>query len=201
MTRRARTISSLTGLPKDGDSIYKSYRPLNAFLSGQAVSGPCAVTNVRLQAAWVYTPVGGVKVFHRQVKAALAWVDDQRPRPMVQTACGWRSTWFTTSMNPPEHPDLCDDCVLVDLRVPYVYRFFDENERLLYVGYSIDPVQRFKQHSKAKSSRRWWPLQRRVTLMRFDTEAEGLAAENAAILTEKPIYNRRNVPMSEWVTA
>lgn len=67
-----------------------------------------------------------------------------------------------------------------------LYRFFDTEGRLLYVGLTVDPGNRWKAHSKQKS---WWPDVRNVTLEWFSTRTEVTAAEKAAIQIERPAYN------------
>lgn len=71
----------------------------------------------------------------------------------------------------------------------YVYRCFDADGRLLYVGCSKDPEQRLKQHSYVYT---WWTDRiARVALEGFPDQAAGLAAEKQAIQTEHPFYNRQ----------
>lgn len=67
-----------------------------------------------------------------------------------------------------------------------VYRFFDGDGRLLYVGKAIDPVSRRKQHEK----RVWWADVRHDTVEWFDNERLALDAEDVAIRDENPVYNR-----------
>lgn len=55
-------------------------------------------------------------------------------------------------------------------------------------------LTRFKAHGRSKESAEWWPLQARHTITYYDTEPEALAAETAAIIAERPAFNRRNVP-------
>lgn len=67
-----------------------------------------------------------------------------------------------------------------------VYRHFDADGRLLYVGCSSDPHGRFVNH-KCKSA---WAFQvATISIEWFENRATALAAERAAILTEKPPFN------------
>lgn len=130
----------------------------------------------------------------------MAWADDLPPRYMVVTRCGKEITWFATSMDPPEGRELCDACALADFLQWYVYRFFNADNELLYVGFTNNPIERFKQHSRqSSSSQRWWPLQRRYTLTLFGSSVEAFEAEQIAIASEKPLYNRNGVPRGEWL--
>lgn len=67
-----------------------------------------------------------------------------------------------------------------------VYRFFDDDEHLLYVGITFNLGGRFRAHERSSE---WWPHQRSVRIVWRDTRAEALAEESAAIRTEKPIFN------------
>lgn len=67
-----------------------------------------------------------------------------------------------------------------------LYRFYDQNERLLYVGISGNPGRRFHEHSKDKG---WWAQVARSTMEHHPTREEAAAAEVAAIITERPLHN------------
>lgn len=67
-----------------------------------------------------------------------------------------------------------------------LYRFYDDHNRLLYVGITSDPRLRFEQHRAAKP---WWPdiVVREVTW--YPTRELLAAAERDAIQRERPRYN------------
>lgn len=67
-----------------------------------------------------------------------------------------------------------------------LYRFFDKDDRLLYVGITLNPGARWKQHSKDKP---WWHEVARVTVEHFPDRETVLEAERAAIITERPLHN------------
>jgi hypothetical protein len=67
-----------------------------------------------------------------------------------------------------------------------LYRFFDIEGRLLYVGISVSPLMRFMQHRGAKE---WWFDAERIHLDHFDNAREAKTAESHAIKTERPLYN------------
>jgi hypothetical protein len=67
-----------------------------------------------------------------------------------------------------------------------VYRFFDADSRLLYVGITCNPKMRFRDHQRLSH---WWPAQQSVTVDWKDTRGEALAEEAAAILAEDPLHN------------
>ena len=57
---------------------------------------------------------------------------------------------------------------------------------LLYVGITKDFGQRWKQHGASKP---WWLQVERQTVDWYNTRAEALAAEEAAIKAERPRFN------------
>lgn len=67
-----------------------------------------------------------------------------------------------------------------------LYRMFDADNQLLYVGVSMNVAQRFAAH---RSSKRWWGDINRIDLEHFASRREVLAAEAHAIRTEAPLYN------------
>ena len=67
-----------------------------------------------------------------------------------------------------------------------LYRHFDENGALLYVGISLSAVQRLKQHEKSG----WFEDIATVTIESFDTRELALIAESKAIRQERPIHNK-----------
>lgn len=69
-----------------------------------------------------------------------------------------------------------------------LYRFFDDRDRLLYVGISSNPGRRFSQHGLAKP---WWDQVARSTMEHFPTRSLAEMAERQAIWDENPLYNIR----------
>jgi excinuclease UvrABC nuclease subunit len=72
--------------------------------------------------------------------------------------------------------------------VTSLYRHFDSESRLLYVGISDNVKKRLAQHERASW---WWPRVNRITIEHFGTRAEAAAAEVVAIEMEKPAHNQR----------
>ena len=60
-----------------------------------------------------------------------------------------------------------------------LYRYFDADELLLYVGISKQPINRLGQHRQDKS---WWEQISTVRIERYRTRAEALDAERDAII-------------------
>lgn len=67
-----------------------------------------------------------------------------------------------------------------------VYRCFDKDDRLLYVGCTGDWQRRLWQH---RSNTPFWPEVVAVTFAGYPTRDEALQAESRAIDTESPIHN------------
>lgn len=68
-----------------------------------------------------------------------------------------------------------------------LYRHFDSNDNLLYVGISLSAYERFKQHL----SQSGWSIQSiKMTMQHYNTREEALIAEKDAIINERPIHNK-----------
>jgi integrase/predicted GIY-YIG superfamily endonuclease len=72
-------------------------------------------------------------------------------------------------------------------RVYTVYRAFDEDGGLLYVGYSADVRRRIDRH---RADSRWFEFAAHFTFEDFPTQRMALQAEAKAIRTEMPEYNK-----------
>lgn len=68
-----------------------------------------------------------------------------------------------------------------------VYRLYDAEDTLLYIGITTDTDVRWQAHS---STRKWWPEVARKDVQWYEARADAEAAEVAAIRAEKPRYNR-----------
>lgn len=67
-----------------------------------------------------------------------------------------------------------------------VYRMFDADDELLYVGITLNPPARFAKHKQDKP---WWTLVKRIELMHHETREAALSTEKHFIETEKPLWN------------
>lgn len=77
-----------------------------------------------------------------------------------------------------------------------VYRLFNADGDLLYVGIANDLQARLRQHAAAKP---WWPEVARHTATWLEGRISALKAEAHAIRTEDPAYNIRRHPYREVV--
>ena len=69
-----------------------------------------------------------------------------------------------------------------------LYRFYDGEDQLIYVGISNSVLRRLAQHSETKV---WFGTCSRVTLEHFPDRAAALAAERKAVADENPRENIR----------
>jgi len=72
-----------------------------------------------------------------------------------------------------------------------LYRHFNKNNNLLYIGVSLNVLSRLYQH---KLNTHWFSEITLVTIQSFDTREEALEAEKDAIAKEKPLYNIKFQP-------
>lgn len=75
----------------------------------------------------------------------------------------------------------------VDKPVPQtLYRFFNANGDLLYIGVTANAHRRITDHRDEKE---WWTEIQTITLEHFPDRDSVLKAERAAIKAELPLYN------------
>ena len=70
-----------------------------------------------------------------------------------------------------------------------LYRHFDADGKLLYVGISFSTLARLAQHRNSG----WFNRIRRIDIESFATRIEALKAEKIAIRTEAPEYNKAGI--------
>lgn len=75
---------------------------------------------------------------------------------------------------------------VLDLPTFTVYFYYDEDDRLLYVGFTSRGPQRQKQH---KTLAVWWPLVARAEFEHYENEEDALEAERTAIAELRPRFN------------
>jgi len=73
----------------------------------------------------------------------------------------------------------------------YLYRHFNKDGELLYVGITVSVVGRLVQH---KAGSFWFDEIATITIEKYPTHAEVAKAEEDAIKKESPIYNRLFTP-------
>lgn len=86
-----------------------------------------------------------------------------------------------------------DACESVGLFMPpdegltQLYRHWDKDDNLLYVGISLSAVQRTSQHKRLAG---WFPKVTKITIEHFDSREAALKAEKKAIRKEEPRFNK-----------
>jgi hypothetical protein len=71
-------------------------------------------------------------------------------------------------------------------RPAYLYRHFDAGGVLLYAGISLSHLQRLAEH---RATSPWFDQIKNVEVECFSSWAQAKAAEDKAIIEEKPLYN------------
>ncbi|MFD1277406.1 hypothetical protein [Streptomyces kaempferi] len=72
-----------------------------------------------------------------------------------------------------------------------LYRFFDPDGTLLYVGITNSPSARFSQHAR-DAALTWWPAAASSETSWYTNRLEAALAEVRAIREEKPLHNKRH---------
>lgn len=67
-----------------------------------------------------------------------------------------------------------------------LYRFYSGTGQLLYVGITMNPPARFKQHRATKD---WWREVSGITIEQYGSREELAAVERRAIQVEHPLHN------------
>ena len=67
-----------------------------------------------------------------------------------------------------------------------LYRHFDKENKLLYIGISLSTFARLSQH---KDHSEWFKQINRVSIEHFENREEAMAAERKAIKSENPMFN------------
>jgi predicted GIY-YIG superfamily endonuclease len=76
-----------------------------------------------------------------------------------------------------------------------LYRMWDEQGQLLYVGITLNLVSRFRDHEVSKA---WWGEVATITLAAFQDRESVESAEREAIINENPRYNIMHTSREQW---
>lgn len=72
-----------------------------------------------------------------------------------------------------------------------LYRFYDADDRLLYVGITSRVPSRLSQHARDKE---WFPYVARASFEHYQHRDDAALAEKKTIKRERPLYNLAHVP-------
>lgn len=145
-------------------------------------------------------PSGRATAFRRgvahEVAEAVIITDGTTERLAARWICGGGSIWPTPVDRDGPQP-VCDRCLEV-LRLPppapVVYRAYDRNCRLLYVGCTKNLPARLRTHAgNGKQAPGWWADVSCVSVEEFPTYDDAWLAESRAIAAEDPLYNQVGV--------
>lgn len=79
-----------------------------------------------------------------------------------------------------------------------LYRVFDADGALLYIGATVVGPSRFDQHAATQP---WWTTVARIEMTHYESRAEAFAAESDAIFYEQPFWNRLGKTRTEFKPA
>ena len=90
----------------------------------------------------------------------------------------------------------------IDMNQPCdLYRWFDKDDNLLYVGISINAYNRAKQH---RDQADWWDDAAKMTIEKFENRLLASDAEVLAIQNENPKHNKQRYSKKnkkrEWIS-
>lgn len=169
-------------------------RELDGPNSKMRVYGPdLPVTKARPRGCWVISSKIARPRLHLVDRAVAAWKNG-RPYYGASGKCGIQLMHPVFPIEPPDYAELCDQCVLRDIQpLPVVYRFFDASGQLLYIGCTVNFLNRIVNHtSHSRYADSWWPLVARFESVEFRTLNEALNAEELAIRIERPLFNTKH---------
>jgi len=75
----------------------------------------------------------------------------------------------------------------------YVYRLYDAEDRLLYIGLTMGTERRFEKHRR----RPWWKDVTRTDIQVHPDRESAKSAERVALNTENPMHNLRVPALQE----
>lgn len=110
------------------------------------------------------------------------------PPPPTRVKAGRRRRAATPRVTRPRAPRPCTDTPPTGMTTA-LYRRYDADDNLLYVGISDNPRRRGARHRKRSS---WAAFAVRAGVEWFPSREAAEAAERAAIETESPLFNDRH---------
>ena len=88
---------------------------------------------------------------------------------------------------------------LLTARPYFVYRIFDKNDQLLYIGSTREVEYRISMHTQSSIAQpSSWEIAERMsyqTVQEYPDKAQATIAEKQAIKSEMPLFNREHNPL------
>lgn len=112
------------------------------------------------------------------------------PEPRPFNPMGPPRTWLLENEQPPQWPEeFVKGGLRYRCRAGVLYRFYDANRQLLYIGIANDdPTYRWTKH---RSGSEWWHLAAYVSVTHVSpVNSRRRALEREAIRAERPLYNK-----------
>lgn len=142
---------------------------------------------------------------HRHYVARMNYIGvdmaQERGWPLV-SSCG--IVWIPGPADETAPLPMCPACERVGSRhwpepgPSLVYRHFDREDRLVYVGCTQSPNVRLQAHRK---NTWWWSQVYTTRFLLFDDRSYALRKESEAIVREKPLWNVRGQDYSDMSLA
>lgn len=163
------------------------------FMNGD-IDAPASLGTARLMPAIVKS--GAAASLNRGITHLVAFAALAVDNDGAALATRWECSGGSVNAVPVTDEDnyaICANCrdVARHPRGPVVYRCYDADDELIYIGSSINLRQRIYTH---RSSTRWWGEVARVEAEPHPSEGACRIAEGRAIATESPYYNTVGVP-------
>lgn len=137
----------------------------------------------------------GIKITARHRAGGDAFATAQLFTMLIQEDKNKLSTFIQEEVNPKVlHPNL-DLNVLDDIPNKIgIYRFYNEENQLIYIGKSIHIKKRIEQHLRNSKTKKGLQMQQEIARIEFEltgSELIALLTESMLIKKYKPIYNRQ----------
>jgi excinuclease UvrABC nuclease subunit len=79
-----------------------------------------------------------------------------------------------------------------------VYRYYDRDGMLIYVGITSRGARRNYEHNRSKD---WWPYVARQEVDHYETRDQALKRERSLIIRHRPPFNRQHNPDADALRA
>lgn len=184
-------MTTIVITPGDEETVIKIAHEDNTRSNTVSKEIPAASSDVKkVMEVFKSTIDEGMSPSIRQIRTMLAC-----GQPRAQKVQKFLVDTFNVQFKQDNGSSASDDLTDYGNRRTAVYRLYNEDAILLYVGYTYDTDQRWKDHTR----KQWWwdQVDEMQTLLHwYANVADAAAVEALAILTECPKYNVTNPLMA-----